>query len=90
MPLKRLQICAKRLKNNYKGGFMATIKIETSILRRGDLIKLKDDPGAPWWYVKDIKDGVFTLEENTMFYLNEKKLKINPRCKRYVFCEVQV
>lgn len=67
---------------------MATIKIEVSMLRRGDLIKLKDDPGAPLFYVKDLKDGVITLEENTMFYLNEKKIKINPRRKRYVFCEV--
>lgn len=66
---------------------MATIKIEVSMLRRGDLIKLKDDPGAPWWYVKDVKDGVLKLEENTMFYLNEKKIKIKPRSKRYVFCE---
>lgn len=67
---------------------MAIIKIDLRLLRRGDLIKLKDDPGAPWWYVKDQKDNVFTLEENTMFYLDEKKLKINTRRKRYVFCEV--
>ena len=67
---------------------MATIKIDVSMLRRGDLIKLKDDQGAPWLYVKDLKDGVITLEENTMFYLNEKKIKINTRRKRYVFCEV--
>lgn len=69
---------------------MSTIKIDVSMLRRGDLIKLKDDPGAPWWYVKELKDGVLKLEENTMFYLNEKKIKINPRRKRYVFCEVQL
>lgn len=67
---------------------MAIIKIDVCLLRRGDLIKLKDDPSAPWWYVEDFKDDVFTLEENTMFFLNEKKLKINPRRKRYVFCEV--
>lgn len=66
---------------------MSTIKIDVSMLRRGDLIKLKDDPGAPWWYVKEVKDGILKLEENTMFYLNEKKIKINPRRKRYVFCE---
>lgn len=68
---------------------MATVKIDIRLLRRGDLIKLKDDPGAPWFYVKDLKDGVITLEENTMLYLNEKKIKINPRRKRYVFCEVK-
>ena len=67
---------------------MATVKIDVSMLRRGDLVKLKDDPGAPWWYVEELKDGVLKLEENTMFYLNEKKIKINPRRKRYVFCEV--
>ena len=68
---------------------MAIIKIDIHLLRRGDLIKLKDDPGAPWWYVKDKKDGFFNLEEDTIFYLNEKKLKINPRRKRYVFCGVR-
>ena len=49
---------------------MAIVKINVCLLRRGDLIKLKDDPGAPWWYVKEFKDSVITLEENTMFYLN--------------------
>lgn len=68
---------------------MATVKIDVSMLRRGDLIKLKEYPGAPLFYVKDLKDGVITIEENTMFYLNEKKIKINPRRKRYVFCEVE-
>ena len=67
---------------------MATVKIDVRLLRRGDQIKLKDDPDAPWWYVKDLKDNVFTLEENTILYFNEKKLKINPRRKRYVFCEI--
>ncbi len=41
---------------------MAIIKIDVCLLRRGDLIKLKDDPGAPWWYVKDRKDNFFYFE----------------------------
>lgn len=67
---------------------MPIIKIDIRLLRKGDLIKLKDRDGEPWWYVKDLKDDVFTIEENTIFYFKEKKLKINPRRKRYVFCEV--
>lgn len=67
---------------------MAMKKINVCMLRRGDMVKLKDDLSAPWWYVKDVKDGVLKLEENTMFYLNEKKIKVNQRRKRYVFCEV--
>lgn len=64
------------------------VKADISLLRRGDLIKLKNEFGAPWFYVEDVKDGVITLEENTMFYLNKKKIKINPRRKRYVYVNV--
>ena len=64
------------------------IKIDVRLLRRGDLIKLKDDTGEPWWYVNEVTTDYLKIEENTMFYLKEKKLKINPRRKRYVFCEV--
>lgn len=64
------------------------VKTDICLLRRGDLIILKNEVGAPWFYVENVKDGVITLEENTIFYLNKKKIKINPRRKRYVYVNV--
>ena len=67
---------------------MSIIKIDLRLVRKGDLIKLNDRDGEPWWYVKELTTDGLKIEENTIFYLKEKKLKINPRRKRYVFCEV--
>lgn len=65
------------------------VKADICLLRSGDLIRLKNEVDAPWFYVDAVKNGVITLEENTMmFYLNEKKIKINPRRKRYVYVNV--
>ncbi len=67
---------------------MSIKKIDICLVRPGDIIKLKDDPDAPWWHVKYLQNDVLILHENTMLWRNEKKIKICPRRKRYVFCEV--
>lgn len=64
-------------------------KIDVSLLRRGDILRFRDDEQAATWFVKSVENDKIILELNTFFYLEAIVVKKTPRRKKYVFVEVE-
>lgn len=64
-------------------------KIDVSLLRRGDILRFRDDEQASTWFVKSVENDKIILELNTFFYLEAIVVKKTPRRKKYVFVEVE-
>lgn len=64
-------------------------KVDISLLREGDVIRLEDLELAQTWWVESVNQNEVFLEINNFFLNKVKILRKNPRRKKYVFVEVK-
>lgn len=64
-------------------------KVDISLLREGDVVRLEDLELAETWWVESVDKNEVWLEINNFILNKVKVLRKNPRRKKYVFVEVE-